>query len=113
MLEKGEQIAQNNSPEARPEWLPEKFNSAEDMAKAYSELESKLGQPSEPKTEEEAIEEKKEQVDAQATEVAQVMEKVGLNFNEFQREYNDNGELSDKAYESLSKAGFPKSLVDT
>ena len=27
----------------RPEWLPEKFNSAEDMAQAYSELEQKLG----------------------------------------------------------------------
>ena len=30
--------------ESRPEWLPEKFKNAEDMAKAYGELESKLGQ---------------------------------------------------------------------
>ena len=28
----------------RPEWLPEKFGSAEDLASAYSSLESKLGQ---------------------------------------------------------------------
>jgi hypothetical protein len=28
----------------RPEWLPEKFKSPEDMALSYSELESKLGQ---------------------------------------------------------------------
>ena len=28
----------------RPEWLPEKFKSPEDMASSYSELESKLGQ---------------------------------------------------------------------
>lgn len=28
----------------RPEWLPEKFNSAEDLANAYSSLEGKLGQ---------------------------------------------------------------------
>tara|TARA_R100001460_G_scaffold458_3_gene2146 strand:- start:139 stop:894 length:756 start_codon:yes stop_codon:yes gene_type:complete len=27
----------------RPEWLPEKYNSGEDLAKAYKELESKLG----------------------------------------------------------------------
>ena len=27
----------------RPAWLPEKFKSAEDLAKAYSELETKLG----------------------------------------------------------------------
>ena len=33
----------------RPEWLPEKFNSVEDMAKAYSALESKLGQPQQDK----------------------------------------------------------------
>ena len=28
----------------RPEWLPEKFKSPEDMAASYSALESKLGQ---------------------------------------------------------------------
>ena len=28
---------------SRPEWLPEKYNSGEDLAKAYKELESKLG----------------------------------------------------------------------
>ena len=27
----------------RPEWLPEKFKNAEDMANAYSELEKKMG----------------------------------------------------------------------
>ena len=27
----------------RPEWLPEKYNTGEDLAKAYKELESKLG----------------------------------------------------------------------
>jgi len=27
----------------RPEWLPEKFKSAEDLAQAYSELERRLG----------------------------------------------------------------------
>jgi hypothetical protein len=28
----------------RPEWLPEKFKSAEDMAQAYAELEKRMGQ---------------------------------------------------------------------
>ena len=27
----------------RPDWLPEKFNSPEDLGKAYNELSSKLG----------------------------------------------------------------------
>tara|TARA_R110001632_G_scaffold36818_1_gene92955 strand:- start:35 stop:760 length:726 start_codon:yes stop_codon:yes gene_type:complete len=35
-------VAEDAAPE-RPEWLPEKYNSAEDLAKAYKELESKLG----------------------------------------------------------------------
>ena len=29
--------------EDRPEWLPEKYKTGEDLAKAYKELESKLG----------------------------------------------------------------------
>jgi len=35
-------VEQASAPE-RPEWLPEKYNTAEDLAKAYKELESKLG----------------------------------------------------------------------
>ena len=35
-------VAEDNQPE-RPEWLPEKYSSGEDLAKAYKELESKLG----------------------------------------------------------------------
>ena len=30
---------------ARPDWLPEKFNSPEDLAKSYTELEKKLSAP--------------------------------------------------------------------
>jgi hypothetical protein len=42
MLEKAEGL---DNPEAsdRPEWLPEKFNTVEDMASAYESLEQKLG----------------------------------------------------------------------
>jgi len=35
-------VAEDTQPE-RPEWLPEKYTSGEDLAKAYKELESKLG----------------------------------------------------------------------
>ena len=35
-------MQQSEAP-ARPEWLPEKFNTPEDLAKSYSELQSKLG----------------------------------------------------------------------
>ncbi|BAV81149.1 scaffolding protein [Vibrio phage CKB-S2] len=42
----GQPPANGNTPPAageRPEWLPEKFGSGEDLAKSYTELESKLG----------------------------------------------------------------------
>ena len=35
-------VEQSSAPQ-RPEWLPEKYSSGEDLAKAYKELESKLG----------------------------------------------------------------------
>ena len=35
-----------NSMGERPEWLPEKFKSAEDFANSYHNLESKIGQSS-------------------------------------------------------------------
>jgi hypothetical protein len=35
-------VAEDSQPQ-RPEWLPEKYNTGEDLAKAYKELESKLG----------------------------------------------------------------------
>lgn len=38
-----EQPEENLEPE-RPEWLPDKFKNPEDLAKSYSELESKFGQ---------------------------------------------------------------------
>lgn len=34
----------------RPEWLPEKFSTPADLAKAYKELEAKLGKPTAPET---------------------------------------------------------------
>jgi len=41
--------AETPKPEGeRPEWLPEKFKTPEDLAKSYKELERKLGQPRNP-----------------------------------------------------------------
>jgi len=42
-IPEGETPAAAAPAEARPEWLPEKYKSPEDLAKAYKELETKLG----------------------------------------------------------------------
>lgn len=44
-VELADEVAVEEAPVSeRPEWLPEKFNTPEDMAASYSSLESKLGQ---------------------------------------------------------------------
>ena len=55
----------------RPEWLPEKFKSAEDMAQAYAELEKRMGQGTKEVEETEQPEEQQEeQTDDNKEEVA-------------------------------------------
>lgn len=82
----------------RPEWLPEKFKSPEDLAKAYSELESKLGQAD---TSEEA-----------QAEAEEALDNAGLDYEMLANEYAQNGELSDEAYQALEHAGIPQHIVD-
>ena len=106
MLEKVEGSQQD--PE-RPEWLPQKFKSPGDMAKAYSQLESKLGQGQQEQDQEE-VETTGEET---ASDVAELLDDKGLDFDVFQQEYDENGELSDDAYAALEEAGFPRSVVDT
>lgn len=86
----------------RPGWLPEKFNSPEDLADAYNELQAKMssGQP----TEEEA----QEAVDAAEEAVTE----AGLNFEALSTEYWENGGLSDESYAALENAGIPRELVN-
>lgn len=85
----------------RPEWLPEKFKSPEDLAKAYSELESKLGAGDTGDIDDD---------DAAAAEAA--VDSAGLDWGDLQAEYAENGELSQEAYDKLAEAGIPPELVD-
>ena len=84
--------------DVRPEWLPEKFANAEDMAKAYSELEKKQSTPEEPN-------------DPSLMEVRKNAEEAE-GMNKFYNEFQDKGELSPNSYEELSKMGLDKGLVD-
>ena len=96
----------------RPEWLPEKFKSAEDMANAYSELEKKLGQPA---SEEQQQEEEPQQTEE--TENENDKQEVG-NYNEAvveasQEFFQNDGQLSEETYQKLEKVGLPRDLVDS
>ena len=96
----------------RPEWLPEKFKSPEDMSKAYSELEKKLGQSPEEGTEEsEQVEEKAEDQEEQSEEnTSEAYQAVAEASKEF---FENDGKLSEETYNTLEKAGLPRDLVDS
>jgi len=79
--------------DVRPDWLPEKFKSAEDLAKAYSELEKKQSSPEETSNE-------------------QPVQQEVEGMDKFYNEYQEQGSLTEKSYEELSKMGLDKSLVD-
>ena len=96
----------------RPEWLPEKFKSAEDMAQAYSELEKKLGQPKEeaseePEQSEAEAENKEEQAEENVSEAYQTIAEASKEF------FENDGQLSEETYNALEKAGLPRDLVDS
>lgn len=93
--------------EDRPQWLPEKFKSPEDMAKAYAELEAKLGQPKQADTTATPDPAKATPEDAE-----KALTDKGLNMQDFSQEFAQKGELSPESYEKLAKAGYSKDLVD-
>lgn len=102
-------LLEGGDPVSRPEWLPEKFQSAEDMAKAYAELEAKLGgKPQDnPQTD-------PANADTNQTEQnpEQALSEKGLDLSTFTTEFNSKGELSTESYAKLAAAGFDKQLVD-
>lgn len=98
----------------RPEWLPEKFKSPEDLAKAYNELQSKFSsrtqEPEAPASDvkEEAVT-PDQNVEDQAREA---VEGAGLNFEELSQKYWEKGQLEEADFASLEKSGISRSLVD-
>jgi len=94
----------------RPEWLPEKFKTPEDMAKSYAELEKKMSGGKEPEANADEITPAEIPTNEDAKEVA---EKAGLDFDSMQTEYGANGQLSDETYEAINKSGIPRDVVDS
>lgn len=91
------EVPQETPPAAtaeRPSWLPDRFNSAEEMAASYAELEKKV-----------AVETPKP-----AEETPQVP--TGVDVSKFSSEFETNGALSEASYAELAKAGIDKGMVD-
>ena len=91
---------EDETPE-RPEWLPEKFKTPEDMAKAYAELEKA-------KSKGEAPDDK----DTDAT-AEKAVDEAGLDMDALSKEYAESGELSKGSLEALSKVGITEDMVQS
>ena len=97
----------------RPEWLPEKFKSAEDMAQAYAELEKRMGQGAKEveETEQPAEQQQEEQTDDDNKEEASDYNEAVV---EASKEFFENdGKLSEDTYKKLEGIGLPRDLVDS
>jgi len=113
-----EQINETQSTQSKPEGLPEKFNSVEDLAKSYAELEKKLGGQSQETKEEvdpvaKAQPKTETKTDNNKLDIAEkAVSDAGLDMSSLQQEYSEKGELDAKSYEALEKVGITKQYVD-
>ena len=103
--------------EGRPAWLPDKFESPEQMARAYAELETQFSQGNEQlsQIESQAQQEQmqEELYNTAPHQVDQLLDEKNLDFSVFQQEYNETGQLSEDAYLALEEAGINSTMVDT
>jgi len=109
-----EQVNETQSTQSKPEGLPEKFNSVEDLAKSYAELEKKLGgQSQETKEEVDPVAKAAPKSDNNLEIAEKAVTDAGLDMSSLQAEYAEKGELDTKSYEALEKAGISKEYVDS
>ena len=94
---------------ARPDWLPDKFLTPEDMAKAYAELENKQATADEYEYEEDAEVSSEEQT----ADEGYYQEVTFENVAEYSREYAEHGGLSEESYEKIERDfGIPREMAN-
>ena len=84
----------------RPEWLPEKFESPEALAKAYASLEARMGSQPAP----------------EASEAPEVSETTGVSteaLQPFYDEYAQTGDLAEESFVALEQMGLSRDLVSS
>jgi|TARA_R110001583_G_scaffold141056_5_gene293177 hypothetical protein len=91
---------ETSEPPERPEWLPEKFESAEDMAQAYASLEKDFHA--------------KGSEEAEPSEVEQpsIQEAVGSTVTKASEEFSESGQLSEQTYAALEANGISRDFVE-
>jgi len=103
--------------EGRPAWLPDKFESPEEMVRAYSQLETQFHAGNEQlqqiENQAQTEQETQEIQETPSHMVDQILSERDLDLAAFQQEYNETGQLSEDAYKALDEAGIAPQVVDT
>jgi hypothetical protein len=112
MVQLAEEAGAVEREDEQPAWLPDKFESPEDMAKAYHELETKLGGSESvtnsdegtkpPQTPHPTLQDAKEAVTEQ-----------GLDFDKYYKEYLENDTLSEASFKELNGKGMSPEMVSS
>jgi len=113
MIDKAERVQSVPRDDGKPTWLPDKFESPEDMAEAYAQLEQKLSSRGTQQETETQQETPPPTSLATADQVQETLAKQGIDFNKFAREYAENGNLSGDSYQELARNGMPEEVVNT
>jgi Phage T7 capsid assembly protein. len=92
----------------RPSWLPEKFQTPEDLAQAYRQLEARFSQQQQNQKQ---TTQQQQQTPSQA-EAKEQLASVGLDYSAMEREYLETGKLSEDRYKQLEAAGITRDMVD-
>lgn len=97
----------------RPEWLPEKFKTPEDLARAYGELETRLGQqaPQTPPVDKLPTKTSDLTIGTGGDDVAPKPTLTQEDLARFAQEYASSGTLSDQSRSALD-ASFGKPFID-
>lgn len=90
----------------RPEWLPDKFKTPEDLANAYNNLEGKLGSNEETQEQQEDL--PPTEVQESTDEDSQTSAIIAAS-----DEFSEQGQLSEDTYKTLEESGLSRNLVDS
>lgn len=105
-------LVDSKAVDARPEWLPEKFSTVEQMAESYKALEAKLGGAPAAAEVAPAAPVAAPQTNALAIEATAAVASAGLDMAALNQEFAESGALSEKSMAALAAKGFDKATVD-
>ena len=115
MVDKANQSEELTSQEVRSDTenvlLAGKYKDVGELEKAYTELQSKMGQQTQEEPQEEVVTE--ETPPTPTDEAKETVESKGLDFDALYEQYVTEGELAPETYSKLQQSGLSKEVVDS